>query len=200
MFKLNESLKNEDFKIGRIKVFTPGWLENESIWLHMEYKYLLELLKSGLVDEFYKISKSALIPFMDPKVYGRSIFENVSFIVSSAHPDKNIWGQGFVSRLSGSTAEFLSIWIEITSGSNPFFIKDNQLYLKFSPKIPNFMFTKEEKLIKKTDGEEILIPKNSFGFNFLGKIFVIYNNPKRNDTYGKKCCKICSYKIFYNFL
>jgi len=198
MFKLNESLKNEDFKIGRIKVFTSGWLENESIWLHMEYKYLLELLKSGLVDEFYKISKSALIPFMDPKVYGRSIFENVSFIVSSAHPDKNIWGQGFVSRLSGSTAEFLSIWIEITSGSNPFFIKDNQLYLKFSPKIPNFMFTKEEKLIKKTDGEEILIPKNSFGFNFLGKIFVIYNNPKRKDTYGKKCCNICSYKIFYN--
>ena len=27
-------------------------LKNESIWLHMEYKYLLELLKNGLYAEF----------------------------------------------------------------------------------------------------------------------------------------------------
>ncbi len=42
MYKLNTSLKNESLEIGRSRVFVPGWLENESIWLHMQYKYLLE--------------------------------------------------------------------------------------------------------------------------------------------------------------
>lgn len=35
------------------KPFTPGWLENESIWLHMEYKYLLELIRNGMYEEFF---------------------------------------------------------------------------------------------------------------------------------------------------
>ena len=25
--------------VGRMVAFSPGWLENESIWLHMSYKY-----------------------------------------------------------------------------------------------------------------------------------------------------------------
>ena len=33
-----------------------GWLENESIWLHMEYKYLLELIRNGMYEAFLRIS------------------------------------------------------------------------------------------------------------------------------------------------
>src|SRR5206468_115227 len=42
MYKLNVSLENESTEIGRIRVFSAGWLENESVFLHMHYKYLLE--------------------------------------------------------------------------------------------------------------------------------------------------------------
>ncbi len=177
MLKINAPLKDSDIHIGRIKIFTPGWLENESIWLHMEYKYMLELLKNGLSEEFWKLSKTALVPFMNPQKYGRSIFENSSFIVSSAHPEKNLHGQGFVGRLSGSTAEFLSMWINICCGSSSFYLKDGKLYCKFTPQIPSWLF--------KEDG--------SFEFKFLGNIDVEYINPERKNTFGENKANI--YKI-----
>ncbi|MBU0672020.1 MAG: hypothetical protein KJ732_03215 [Candidatus Margulisbacteria bacterium] len=93
MYKVNASLKDTPIEIGRARIFTPGWLENESIWLHMEYKYLLELLKAGLHDEFFGELKQVLVPFMDPKKYKRSILENSSFIASSAHPNKEKHGR-----------------------------------------------------------------------------------------------------------
>ncbi|MFW6268496.1 MAG: hypothetical protein ACOC4G_00315 [Bacillota bacterium] len=49
--------------IGRARAFTPGWLENGSIWLHMEYKYLLELIKNGLYEEFHNEMKNCLTSF-----------------------------------------------------------------------------------------------------------------------------------------
>ena len=76
----------------------------------MTYKYILGLLKGGLYDEFYEEIKSNLVCFMDPDVYGRSTLENSSFIASSLNPNPSVRGQGFVARLSGSTAEMLSIW------------------------------------------------------------------------------------------
>ena len=91
-------------EIGRARVFSPGWFENESIWLHMEYKYSLELLRNELYDEFFQDFKKVFVPFFDPAVYGRSIIENSSFIVSSANPDRSLHGNGFVARLSGATA------------------------------------------------------------------------------------------------
>src|SRR5262249_3387932 len=97
LYKLNAPLENESTEIGRIRVFSPGWLENESVFLHMHYKYLLELLKSGLSDEFEKEIAHGLVCFQDPKIYGRSIFENSSFIASSSFPDKSIQGKGFVA-------------------------------------------------------------------------------------------------------
>ena len=54
------ALNKESLEIGRSRVFTPGWLENESIWLHMEYKYLIELIKGGLVKEYYDEIKTVL--------------------------------------------------------------------------------------------------------------------------------------------
>ena len=120
MYKVNTDLSKESDEIGRTRIFPAGWLENESVWLHMEYKYFLELLRSGLAKEFFTEIHGAMIPFLDPVKYGRSILQNSSFIASSAHEDKNLHGQGFVARLSGSTAEFLHMWLLMNMGLNPF--------------------------------------------------------------------------------
>ena len=170
MYKVTAPLFDMPEEIGRCRIFTPGWLENESIWLHMEYKYLLEILKSGLYEKFYYELKNTFIPFQNPFRYGRSILENSSFIVSSTFPDKNLHGNGFVARLSGSTAELLSIWLIMNAGKEPFFLDEKKnLYLKFRPILAGWLFDK----------------KGKYSFNFLSKIKVTYHNPKRKNTFGK---------------
>lgn len=168
MFKVNASLADESHEIGRARAFTPGWLENESIWLHMAYKYLLELLHAGLYDEFFAAFKSGLIPFQDPTRYGRSLLENSSFIVSSAHPDETLHGNGFVARLSGATAEFLSLYITMMAGRTPFEWVDGALVLIFRPILPAWLFD---------DAGQVQ-------FTFLGHTTIIYTNPERRDTFG----------------
>lgn len=138
MYKVNASLAEASIELGRAKAFTPGWLENESIWLHMEYKYLLELLRSGMYREFAEDFKKAAIPFQNPEVYGRSIYENSSFIASSKNPNKAYHGQGFVARLSGSTVEFLSMWIGMMFGEL-FSWEDGQLKLSLTPALPAYL-------------------------------------------------------------
>ncbi len=175
MYKVTAPLNSMPEEIGRCRIFTPGWLENESIWLHMEYKYLLELLKSGLYEEFYADFKNVLIPFQKPEQYGRSILENSSFLVSSIFPDKKLHGNGFVARLSGSTAEFLGIWLKMNLGLKPFFLNDNgELSLRFSPILKGWLFDK----------------KGCYSFNFLSRIKITYHNPKRKDTFGRNAAKI----------
>lgn len=174
MYKVTASLADMPEDIGRCRVFTPGWLENESIWLHMEYKYLLELLKCGLVEEFYADFKNTLIPFQKPEIYGRSILENSSFLVSSAFPDKQLRGNGFLARLSGSTAEFLEIWLTMNAGKNPFYLDNNALALRFDPKLAGWLFDK----------------KGDYSFNFLSRIKVSYHNPGKKDTFGENAAKI----------
>ncbi len=169
MYKVNASLADQPAAIGRARAFTPGWLENESIWLHMEFKYLLEMLKAGLYEEFFQELPHALPPFLDPKVYGRSPLENSSFIVSSAHPDESLHGGGFVARLSGSTAEFLSIWHMMMAGLQPFVVREGQLCLSLRPILPGWLFTEEGAL----------------SFQFLGNCMVTYHNPGRLDTFGR---------------
>ena len=167
MYKVNASLEDQPHHIGRARAFTPGWLENESIWLHMEYKYLLEVLKAGLYDEFFQDFRNTLIPFLDTRVYRRSPLENSSFLVSSAHPDESLHGAGFVARLSGSTAEFLSIWNILMAGKRPFIPVDGDLCLRLSPIIPGWLFTESGQIT----------------FRFLGQCTVTYHNPDKLDTY-----------------
>jgi len=81
MYRINESLEGVSKEVGRSSIFTPGWLENESIWPHMEYKYILELLKKRLYTEFFTEFRKVLIPFLTPERYGRNILENSSFIL-----------------------------------------------------------------------------------------------------------------------
>jgi hypothetical protein len=135
----------------------------------MEYKYLLELLKAGLYDEFFEEFADAGVCFQDPQIYGRSILENSSFIASSVFPDSRIWGKGFVARLSGSTAEFLSIWTIMTQGHRPFRLgAGGALELVLAPVIPGSYFTEQ----------------GLFSFTFLRTTIVCYHNPRRQDTYG----------------
>ena len=190
MYKICTSLRKAPLEIGRIKVFPPGWLENESIWVHMEYKYLLELIKAGLYEEFYKEFFNCFICFLKPSIYGRSNLENSSFIVSSANPDKKLWGRGFVARLTGATSEALNILLFMCLGKNPFYLKQGKLILEFKPLLKKDLFTKKEDAVfildNKGKPQEFTLPKNTFSFMFLGKTLVIYHNPQRIDTYNRK--------------
>ncbi len=156
MYKVNASLQAASFELGRAKAFTPGWLENESIWLHMEYKYLLELIKNGLYDEFLEDFENAAIPFLDPEVYGRSIYENSSFIATSVNPNPSYHGKGFVARLSGSTVEFLQIWKLMMFGENNFTYKEGRLELQFHPTLSKVLIGEEKKVEAKFLGHTIV--------------------------------------------
>jgi hypothetical protein len=146
MYKTNASLEDCPHEIGRLRAFTPGWLANESVFLHMAYKYLLEVLRSGLREEFFAEMRCGLVPFLDPAVYGRSTLENSSFIASSAHPDETLHGRGFVARLTGACAEFLSMWTFMMAGPQPFFVRNGQLCLRFSPTLPAWLFREDGTL------------------------------------------------------
>ncbi len=179
MYKVNASLKDASFELGRAKAFTPGWLENESIWLHMEYKYLLELLKSGLYQEFADDFHKAAIPFLNEKKYGRSIYENSSFLASSANPNESYHGRGFVARLSGSTVEFLQMWILMMFG-NVFQMENAQLVFSLTPVLPSYLIG-EDKCV-----EAML----------LGTTKVIYQFADKKDYFPGNY-EICSQKLYF---
>ena len=177
MYKVNADLDQASYELGRAKSFTPGWLENESIWLHMEYKYLLEVLKAELYEEFAKDFYHAAIPFLEEEVYGRSLLENSSFIASSANPDEKIHGKGFVARLSGSTVEFLHMWQIMMFGKAPFTYQKGVLSLRFQPLIP-----------------EYLIGEETVEATFLGSIQVVYQLPDKGMITPSNA-KVSSYEI-----
>ncbi|AGB40273.1 hypothetical protein Halha_0262 [Halobacteroides halobius DSM 5150] len=199
MYRVNGDLSSESYDIGRARAFSPGWLENGSIWLHMEYKYLLELLKSGLYDDFYQAIDKALIPFQDPETYGRSILENSSFILSTLNDDAENHGRGYIARLSGSTAEYLHMWSLMAFGPQPFTIEDGKLVYKPQPALEADLFTIETKevslQVSETKRVEVEIPANSFAHRFLGNTLVIYHNPNRKSTIGTNKAEIQGYKL-----
>ncbi|HBG26806.1 MAG: hypothetical protein A2Y10_05400 [Planctomycetes bacterium GWF2_41_51] len=194
MYKLNECLDNCPKEIGRARTFTRGWYENESVWLHMSYKYILELLKAGLYEEFFTDIRTMFVPFMNPDVYGRSILENCSFVASSVCPDPAARGRGFVARLSGSTAEFIHIWNLLTVGAKPFYMKDNKLQFKLEPVLPSEWFTKETNQIN-WKGKNIQIPANSFVCVLFGDTLLIYHNQSGKNTFGANLAKIVKYEL-----
>jgi len=199
MYKVNESLASQVPEIGRAHTFSPGWFENESIWLHMEYKYMLELIRNELYTEFYCDFKNVFVPFFKPEVYGRSVLENSSFIVSSANPDPSIHGNGFVARLSGATAEFIHILLLMTVGPKPFSVNEKgELQLSFKPALPSWLFTKESQETRLFLNEKWQIaefPENTFSFMFLGSILVTYHNGNSADTFGSNGASPASCKV-----
>lgn len=181
MYKTSESIEDVSMEHGRVRAFTPGWLERESVFLHMEYKYFLGLMKAGLYDEYYQSIQDALIPFQAPERYGRSILENSSFIASSVNPDDNVHGRGFVSRLSGSTTEMLSMWIEMFVGDGGFGVDQDELIFSLAPKLAGWLFDE--------NGEA--------AFKLCSTCMVTYQNETGKNTYGTDGAKVVSMIIKY---
>lgn len=175
-YKTSEFLDAESNEIGRGRSFTKGWQERESNFLHMSYKYLLGLLKGGLYDEYFEEITTNLVCFMDPKVYGRSTLENSSFIATSINPDPFVRGQGFVARLSGSTAEMLSLWA----------------FMMYGKKI--FTFDKELKLNLKPTLNKTFFKDGKVSFMLFGKIKVTYHNKNNINTYDSSF-RIDTYEV-----
>jgi len=179
MYKTSAALEGTSAEIGRLKAFTPGWLERESVFLHMEYKYLYAMLQVGLYEQFFADIKTMLVPFMKPEIYGRSTLENSSFIASSVNPDESVHGRGFVARMSGSTAEMLSMWFLMMAGKNIFSHENGELKLEFKPVLPEWLFDK----------------KGEISFKFLGSTLVTYINTKKQNTFGINGVKPYKYKL-----
>lgn len=182
MYFLCGNLKGQSYDMGRVLAFAPGWLENQSIFMHMSYKYYLELLRGHLYDEFFsEMVGGGMLPYMDPDVYGRSPMEMSSFIVSSAYSNPEEFGRGHLPRLSGSTAEFLSMWVLMFLGEKLYFVdEDGDLKMQLVPVLPKFWFDENTK---------------SLSYKLFAQISVTYHNPELRNLYNEPPK---SYNIVYN--
>lgn len=195
MYKVCAELTGAPPEIGRSYIFPRGWLENESVFLHMEYKYLLEILRSGLYDEFFKEIPKLLVCYAKPEVYGRNPLENCSFIVTSGNPHPELHGNGFIARLSGSTAEMLHIWLMMSFGQRPFRLNSaGELQLGFAPVLTPEFFTKEasQATVVWVSGvtKTYELSANVYAAKFLSKTLVVYHNPNRKKTFGPDVARI----------
>ena len=167
MYRLCAPLHGESPELGRITAFTPGVFERESIFPHAEFKYLLSMLDAGLYSELFERMRTVLPPFFDPARYGRSTLENSSYIVSSANPDAELAGRGFVGRLSGAAAEVITLCLRMFLGDKLFYMEGGQLAFAVEPVLPGWLFREDGTL----------------SFRYLGCRFS-YVNPSGRHTYG----------------
>ena len=180
MYTISASLKGQSPEIGRASALPPGWLENQSISLHMSYKYFRELLRHGLHEEFFtEMESGGMLPFLDPKVYGQSLMVSTTFIVSSAYDDPSMHGRGYNSnneklQYSGTTSEFLSMWLYIMIGSHPFSLHHStgQLQMQLLPTLPVHWF------YIGPDGHTLMVQ-----YKLFGSIDVRYYNTRGIDLY-----------------
>ncbi|MBI9009435.1 MAG: cellobiose phosphorylase [Tenericutes bacterium] len=182
IYKTSGTLEKEGYEIGRIRAFTAGWLERESDFLHMIYKYLIGLLKAGLYEEFYKELNDNFVCFMDPEVYGRNILENSSFIAPSNNPNPKIHGKGFLPRLSGSTVEAIEIWVMMMTGGSPFKLVEGELVFQ-----PNPLFSKE--FFK----EDFTVT-----YRFMKDVDITYISNNKFDTY--ESCIITKFELITEYV
>lgn len=182
MYYLSADLTGQSYDMGRMMAFSAGWLENQSIWMHMSYKYYLQLLRGGLYEKFYsEMRGGGMLPFMDPDVYGRSLMECSSFIASSAFSDPSVVGRGFLARLSGSTAEFLSIWKLMFMGPNPYVMNDEgDVEMQLVPALPIWLF---EDLEAGAMGTRDLDGNLVVSYKIFASIMVTYHNTLGTDLF-----------------
>ena len=196
MYRVNEPLGDNALDLGRIGVFNYGWLENGSIFLHMHYKFVLEMLKAGMVDEFYGQIEKLLVAFRDPVEYGRNPVENSSFLVSSGFAiDPRQHGRGCVARLSGATVEFLQLWTYVFLGASPFVLEDGGLRFKPAPVLSKAFFTSEAQSIKPFGCTENL-PADSAACALLGNSLLVYLNPNQQNTYGDSAVRPRGFDLY----
>jgi hypothetical protein len=186
MYTISASLVDQPVEMGRSVAFAPGWLENQSVWLHMSYKFYLQLLRQKLYDDFLtELEGGGLLPFVDPKNYGRSPMECSSFIASSAFEDPSMRGRGFLGRLSGSTAEFLSMWTLMFIGPEPFYVDKTtgRVQMQLVPTLPSWLFHTHG--VGKGGinlGGTKSMPEVSF--KLFSSITVRYHNQQKKDIIG----------------
>lgn len=166
-YKTCAPIDDAPFEIGRVHAFTKGWLERECNFLHMDYKYLLGLLKGGFYEDFYQELPTNLVCFMDPKVYGRNPAEASSFIVPTCNPNQKNWGRGFFARLTGANAEFLNMLVLLFLGEKPFSLENGELTFALSPKLSSSFFDENDEA----------------SFLLFGKTQIVLHNPKRINCY-----------------
>ena len=185
MYFLSASLEGQSYDMGRMMAFAAGWLENQSIWMHMSYKYYLQLIRGELFEEFFfEMRGGGMLPYMNPDVYGRSLMECSSFIASSAFPDPETQGRGFSARLSGSTAEFLSIWKLMFVGPEPFFLDENgDLKMQLVPALAEFFFNDQESGTPPFFDED---GQYTVSFKLFSAIKVTYHNPDGSNLFRVK--------------
>lgn len=167
MYRLCAPLHRESPELGRITAFTPGIFERESIFPHAESKYLLSMLDVGLYEELFERMRTVLPPFFDPEIYGRSTLENSSYIASSANPDPELAGRGFVGRLSGAAAEAITLCLRMFLGDRLFCLDSGELTFAIEPALPDWLFREDGTL----------------SFRYLGCRFIYINRSRRN-IYG----------------
>ncbi|TNF09175.1 MAG: cellobiose phosphorylase [Bacillota bacterium] len=146
LYLTSRPLDEETLTIGRARAFTKGWLEREACFMHMSYKYLIGLMKSGLYDEYYQDIKTSMPPFMNPEVYGRSLLENVSFIATSNNPNMHNHGRGFVARLTGTTSEAMTLMFLMMLGKHPFTYEQHELHFHVEPKLEASFFDENNQV------------------------------------------------------
>jgi hypothetical protein len=160
-------LDDETLEIGRARAFTKGWLEREANFMHMSYKYLIGILKSGLYDEYMNDMRTSMPPFMNPEAYGRSLLENASFIASSNNPNPNNHGRGFVARLTGTTSEAITLLYLMMTGKKLFTFKENVLSFQIQPILPSDFFDAHHEV----------------KFRLFNHIDITIKNPSMKNTY-----------------
>jgi len=196
MYRVNEPLGENALELGRIGVFNYGWLENGSIFLHMHYKFVLEMVRAGLIEEFYEQIEQLLVAFRDPMEYGRNPVENSSFLVSSGFAiDPRQHGRGCVARLSGSTVEFLHLWTHLFLGATPFVFEEGKLLFRPAPVLSKSFFSTHEHRANPFGFEETL-PAGSAACALLGTTLLVYINPERQDTFGDTAVRPCRYQLY----
>jgi hypothetical protein len=196
MYRLNVPLGENAMEFGRVGIFNYGWLDNGSVFLHMHAKFVLEMARGGLIEEFYAQLHDVLIPFRDPAQYKRSTTENVSFIVSSGFClDEREHGRGCVARLSGSTVEFLHLWTHLFLGATPFVYEKEQLVFRPEPALPKDFFSSATAQAQPFGSDETL-PKNSVACALLGNTLLVYLNPQHIDTFGPGAAAPCRFTLY----
>jgi len=196
MFRVNVPLGENALELGRIGIFNYGWLENGSVFLHMHYKFVLEMVRRGMIQEFYQQMETLLVPFHDPDQYRRNPIENSSFLVSGGFTvDPREQGRGCVARLSGATVEFLHLWTHLFLGPSPFLFEKGRLLFRPQPSLSKAFFPTEEKCVHPFGEAGEILPRDSAACALLGNTLLVYLNPQRLDTFGPEAVMPVRYQL-----
>ncbi len=167
LYKTCESLDNASYEIGRIRAFSKGWLERESCFLHMDYKYLLGLLEAGYYHDFYREIRSNWTLNMDPNRYGRWPIEASSFVIPSNNPNPAKHGLGCYARLTGANAEFLNMAVLLFAGDAIYSYENRTLHFHLKPLLSKDFFD----------------ANGDCDFLLFNRCRVFYHNPKHLDCF-----------------